>query len=632
MGIKIAHFILILLIFPCTSFATSSDLNKTIALQKLAIEKKLWLHREWLNLGHYYKKSLFPQQYYSQADDIKFFNADDGDSNPKSELLSTISAFSRTDITGDDHPQCRFIARLSWLRQHLPIDDNSFPAVKCKKYEQWHSLAQAEQVTMVFPTYHLNSPSSMFGHTLLRLDPAAEKKQSKWLSYAVNFGANADASDNSIFYAFKGLTGAYPGLFIVTPYFKKIREYNRIEKRDIWEYNLNLTPIEVNRMVLHLWELQGINFDYYFFDENCSYRLLELLEIARPSLELTDDFGLTAIPIDTIKAINQAGLINDTLYRPSQVTKLNAQLNLMSNPELELLEEIIKNPAYANQTSFKKLPPNKQHTIIDSAYRYTRYQQLGKAKNKDSAKQSFQLLASLNKLPNKPIEHDIALPIRPEKGHDSRRVSIGIKERKNNLYGTLSLKMAFHSLEDNLQGYLSGAQINIVNADIRIHSQTGNTQIDKLDFVDIFSLSPRTRFFKSLSWRIRTGFERQFINTEDKLVAQVNGGGGYAYSILNKTTIYLLGTARLERAQETQSYIIEPALGIATGLLRNFESSTARIEFNIDQFLNGTYRSKIAYKHIFVLTRNQAIELQASGEKHSKNKFIGASMNYQYFF
>ena len=37
-------------------------------------------------------------------------------------------------------------------------------------------------------------------------------------------------------------------------------------------------------MLKHLWELQGIAFDYYYFDENCSWQLLGLLEVARPSL------------------------------------------------------------------------------------------------------------------------------------------------------------------------------------------------------------------------------------------------------------------------------------------------------------------------------------------------------------
>jgi len=62
----------------------------------------------------------------------------------------------------------------------------------------------------------------MFGHTLLRLDPAEDANWSDWLSYAVNFGANINSDDNSLFYAWKGLSGGYPGQFIVAPYFGKI--------------------------------------------------------------------------------------------------------------------------------------------------------------------------------------------------------------------------------------------------------------------------------------------------------------------------------------------------------------------------------------------------------------------------
>ncbi|RJT69815.1 DUF4105 domain-containing protein, partial [Escherichia coli] len=52
-----------------------------------------------------------------------------------------------------------------------------------------------------------------------------------------------------------------------------------------------------------VWELKQVRFDYYFFDENCSFRLLELMEIARPGIELTEQFPLTAIPTDTVRLV-----------------------------------------------------------------------------------------------------------------------------------------------------------------------------------------------------------------------------------------------------------------------------------------------------------------------------------------
>ena len=120
--------------------------------------------------------------------------------------------------------------------------------------------------------------------------------------------------------------GGYPGLFALMPYREKLSEYRSLENRDLWEYQLDLTPEETGRMVEHVWELKQIQFDYFFFDENCSYRLLELLQVARPSLDLTSQFPLTAIPTDTVKAVKQSG------WSPASITAPPASVNCWPAP------------------------------------------------------------------------------------------------------------------------------------------------------------------------------------------------------------------------------------------------------------------------------------------------------------
>ena len=56
---------------------------------------------------------------------------------------------------------------------------------------------------------------------------------------------------------------------------------------------------------MHTYEMDRIYSDYYFFDENCSYDLLFLLDAARPSIGLTDQFPLWVIPIDTIRKVQR---------------------------------------------------------------------------------------------------------------------------------------------------------------------------------------------------------------------------------------------------------------------------------------------------------------------------------------
>ena len=148
----------------------------------------------------------------------------------------------------------------------------------------------------------MNNPSSMFGHTFLRFDRAEQDERTRLLSYSVNYGAAVDA-DNGLQFALYGLTGGYPGTYSVMPYHQLVRKYSDYENRDIWEYQLNLTATEVRRLLEHLWELQSNYADYYFFDENCSYQLLFLLDVARPGLALTDRFEVYAIPVDTVRAV-----------------------------------------------------------------------------------------------------------------------------------------------------------------------------------------------------------------------------------------------------------------------------------------------------------------------------------------
>ena len=615
----------LLSVFPSLSHANTDHIK---LLQQQAIDQTLWQEKEWINLLHYDIVDREHHEYLSQVDDSRFFNADDGKTNSEAELLATIAAFFNTEASDDSHALCRFVARFEWLNKKLAFDKNQLPTVECKEYTEWRKQVDADHVTMIFPAYHLNSPSSMFGHTLLRMDKKFGNNESEWLSYAVNFGAETNSDDNSIFYAFKGLAGGYPGVFIVTPYFKKIQEYNRIENRDIWEYPLNITTEETHRMLQHLWELKEMNFDYFFFDENCSYRLLELLEVARPGIELTDDFSLTAIPVDTVRAIQRANLIESVDYRPSQATSLQHLLNKMSDTEQDLVRELSEDMKTIESEDFKNLTESEQHPVIDAAYKYIRYQQTGLERDPVLARHSYQLLTQLNTYP--PSAPPVyAAPTAPETSHDSRRLSIGTGERMKKAYGELSYKFSFHDLDDNEHGFLRGAQINLGN--IQIRSNRDGTKLHKFDVVDIFSITPRTDFFQPLSWRIYTGLERQPTGLDDNLVAHVTGGAGVSYELWQDSHIYGLGMLRLEHNNDMNNSI-EPGIGLLTGLLHHFGTSTAHIELSGEQFKDDIYRVRSSYKHNFYISTNHSLKFTARREWHSSVRFSELNLSYQYYF
>jgi len=593
-------------------------------------KSELWKDIEWLNLLHYQGGPELTD-FLSQVDDPVFFNAKDGKTNPKNELKETlISLYATSNLNQDEHAQCRNIARFNWLKSKYPNSFKNTPHIVCKQYNKWRREVPEEKVSLIFPAYHLNSPSSMFGHTLLRIDPAENEQGSTWLSTAVNFGANIQNSDNSIFFAVKGLAGGYSGTFIVAPYYEKIKEYNRHENRDIWEFPLNLTPAETKRIVLHLWELKNIKFDYYFFDENCSYRLLELLQVARPELKLTQQFGLTAIPIDTVRSIEYANLMTDTVYRPSQTTSINYLLNKLNKSQQELVLKISKDAQLIHTDSFLQYDNHTRNIILDTAYRYLRYQQNDSGRSEANAKNSYLLLDAINKTKDfSSTEINYTESQRPEKGHLSKRLAVTAGEDNDQSYLQLDFRMSFHSLEDNLEGFLEGAQINIGSLSLR--ATEDDTQLQHLDLIDIFSLTPRNDFFQPLSWRVYTGLEQQLINGHDHLTAHVTGGAGVSYNAWSRSSIYGMFTARLESSsQYTQA--IEPALGISIGLLQHFSFGTAHLELSGEEFYHDEFRHRVKYIQNINLGRNHAIQLSALRQRQTGLYFTEAQISYHYFF
>lgn len=618
----------LLLFWPLSLHAQiASTERQTVYIQK-ARDLQLWKDTEWLNLLH---SNLELGGYVSQVDDDQFFYAEDGKTNPETELLATIKHLFVETEDQNQQTQCRFVARTAWLSEKLGIEPSQLPEVHCSDYIEWRKLTQADSVSMIFPAYHLNSPSSMFGHTLLRLDNSSDT-QSEWISFAVNFGADVDPDDNSLFYAYQGLAGGYPGLFITEPYFKKIQEYNRIEHRDIWEYRLNLTPQETEHMIKHLWEVKTINFDYYFFDENCSYRLLELLEVARPGIELTDEFVLTAIPVDTVRAIEEAGLIESHSYRPAQVTEIQHMLSEIPEQQQEIALRLSQDINTVDTKDFNQLTTEEQKTVIDIAFKYLRYESTGKERDPTIAKHSFKLLQQMNSYPAdiKTIDK-VPEPYPPEEGHRSKRVSVAVGERLENAYAEFGFKMSFHDLEDNIRGFLQGAQINIGSIKLRAEDNVG-LRLYQLDFVDIFSLTPRNDFFDPLSWKIYTGFERQLTSGKDQLVYHVTGGAGGTWKIIKDHQFYALAIARLEINKQLKN-TFEPAIGFTSGFLSHFDHTTAHLQFSGEQFEDDIYRLRIQYIQNIVLETNHSLKLTAKYQwQEDDTEFSDINLNYQYYF
>ena len=564
--------------------------------------------RFWISLGHYETAKLGGWRSY--VSDKKFFLAPDGNEHPDHELAATVQALYAPASLGEQHAQCVYPARTRWLKDQLNLTD--LPTPDCAEFKKWFKDVSPHSAVMIFPAAYLNSPSSMFGHTLLRIDQAdVQSDKTSLLSYAINFGAYIEGSDNSILYAWKGLMGGYPGLFALVPYQEKLSEYRSLENRDLWEYRLNLTQAETARMVEHVWELKQIQFDYFFFDENCSYRLLELLQVARPSLRLTEQFPLTAIPTDTVKAVKEAGLVESIEYRPSRERELLSRAEPLNKEEQQWVLKVSADQKVLQEPTFKALPRDRQTLIIDAAYRLERYRANGQERDAQRAQRSFELLRAINKNPAPELQ--IPQPGLPEDGHESRTWQAGIGTRGDRAFGEYGLRMAYHDLNDNAESFPLGAQIEILQMKLRQYE--GNQwQFQQLDLATIRSLTPRNELLQPLSWQVTGGLERVPGKHDDEtLVSHVNGGGGGTWALGDDVLGFALGTVRVEHNNDFAEFV-SPAGGFNTGVLWKNPLGNLSLEAKGDYFFNGEVRRSLSLNQQWELSRNLGLRLTAQRE------------------
>jgi len=501
----------------------------------------------------HYVPNLASPGMHSQVDSPSFFNSPSGKRDPRAELEATLRSFFAEAAEGDDHPQCRFAARRAWLDAELGFDVQRIPRRECRRYREWRTAIDASQLTLVFASAYVNNPGSMYGHTLLRVDAAGQDERTRLLAYTINFAAGTDETSGFV-YALKGLFGGYPGVFSMLPYYLKVREYSDLENRDLWEYQLDLGREEIERVLAHTWELLPIQFDYFFFDENCAYHLLGLLQVARADLELTAQFPLWALPVDTVRVLaDQPGLVRQIVYRPSSATIIASRLAVLSPGERNLARDLGLGTQAPADPSLRSLPAERAAAVVEAGYDYLSYRRrTGESRVPDGGALAHELLLARNAVDAPSQAPQVQPGPRPDQGHRTSRFTAGAGQRDGEGFVELGLRPTYHDLLDDDAGYVGGAQIEFFHLRVRRY-EGQDVRIESFIPVGVSSLSPRDDFFQPRSWRMVAGWQRTFAKSgAEPLAPGVDGGIGGAWAVTRGTRLYAMleGAVRVHSAFE----------------------------------------------------------------------------------
>lgn len=434
---------------------------------------------QWLNLLHY-QKTL--NGFESEADGPGFFFAPDGRTNPEAELVATIKALRETAAA------CKFPARKLVLERALGL---TFPEVMCPDYEEWRRGLPVTDVALVFATAYPHNPASMFGHTFLRLKGPGDGRA--LLDYAVNFAATT-GSDGGVEFALLGVFGGYQGHYSLAPYFIKVNEYNHGEARDLWEYPLRLSAAEIDVLLAHLWEVESSTwFDYWFFDENCSWQLLRLLEVAKPELVVSSTAPFYIIPADTVRILDAAGELGAPVQRPS------LRRQYLARPE----------PRNHTEALDKKL---------------ALYQILART-NKLTARQSKQYQEALLARSKEPApQTPVSVPAgtnAPHAGHGLRRLALTAGDG----FQRLQLRLSQHDLLDPDLGHEPWSTLDVLRLTLEARERAF---VREFTLAEVISISPVNALGFSPSWFTRFGARASEALARETLTGAAEAGLGGA--------------------------------------------------------------------------------------------------------
>jgi hypothetical protein len=425
----------------------------------------------------------------SLAPGAPFFLHPEGHQDPEAELRATRELFARTP----GEASCRFPARALYLNLYRP-DASDW----CERWRKWKEAVRPEGLELAFASAFVNSPSSMYGHTLLKFPRRGATAGQELLDYTLNYGA--DTGDSGGFaYVWKGLTGGFPGHYSTAPFYLKVREYNFVENRDFWVYPLNVTERELALLLGHAWELREIPSPYFFLRRNCSFYLLEFLEVARPGQNLTAAFPLWAVPMDTIRLLAKDGWIaGPAQLRPSRYRTLAAYREVLSGEEEELVSQLATGQAPPADR------PASAGILSHAAYELWRFRTEGRRLDANAQNLETELLARLAQAGPAPRFSYPTTP--PEAGHPSARLGLFAGRNRQHGFVELSYRGTLHDLLANPLGYEDFSELTM--GDLRLRAEAGRFYVEQFELFKIRSLAPREDWAPRIAWTVRTGLAR----------------------------------------------------------------------------------------------------------------------------
>jgi hypothetical protein len=617
-----------ILILTCTAICCLLSVPAATAQESLsekliakAQTRHLDLNPRWRSLVHY-ESSLWGGL-KSAVDSSDFFLAPDGKTNPQAELQATLRAFFDTPGADQDlHAQCRFPARLNWLKRELAWDAKTLPRVKCERFAQFSFQGNIESVSLIFATGYLSNPASYFGHPFIKFNLPRSKITNSLLDTAVNYGAMTPPGENPVVYAVKGLFGGYNASFTHRQFFYSTHAYAELELRDLWDYRLNLSPEQVQQVVGHIWEVLGRNFDYLFLTENCATSFARLIgdEIEVKLIPGYLPYSLPYTLFDHLahdKDARGQPLISSVQFIPSRQSRLTAGFWALNKLERAAVDSVAR--ANAKTDRLENLPPESKARVIETLFDYYSYRAAGNPPDEKLKSFRRELVSERLKLPISNAEDKPSLSVRPpHEGQKPLLTRIGfLSSVRNGAGGEFRLRPASH---DHLASDIGRPQNSSVQGfDLTMRFLDHKFSLRRFDIISVETLNISQTGLPGdggMAWRFSTGFEEVNLACTECAVYKIEAGIGKAWQPIKILTYYIMADARLQSAAAGSGHLAgTPWAGAIADILPSGFWRTG-LSLGYRDYLGDRNDGEAIFKVENRFGRNREWDIRIAYEKH----------------
>lgn len=580
---------------------TLAEINDVFDAQDVPL-KTLANDPTWIKLGHYEPATDSTTGWRSAVHTESFFlNRQDGQIDPWSELKSTLQALQApvNDQPTDEHAQCRFPARTLWLKKKLAGQMN-FPSVSCPRWDAWAGARQITSVSLVLASGFLGNPASYYGHTLLKFNTDPSRRLTALQDLSISYGVIEDGSDNPLVYIIKGILGGYEGGFSDIEYYFHRNQYGEIELRDLWEYEINLSPDEVQFVSAHAWEVLNRRYQYFFFRKNCAFRMAEIVQIIE-GVDITPPNRPWTIPQATLQQAGAAfrsdgsPLLKAVKYAPSRQTRFYASFKALGRQERQLFLDVVDHEEVLTQAPYQALTATAKRAIADATIDY--YQFITDAAQRSSGKLHPVYAAALSerfRLPPAPKTAEADAPQAPHLGRAPGWMQAGWmgSDRAGNA-GFLRIRAAYYDPLDSDQGHVPYSGLTM--GDIRLKIKHQHLQLDQLDLVAINSVNPGVTGLagdRGQVWHIKAGAEPVKPGCNDCVAPKLQGDLGMGRRLMNGLFAAVRTGAAIQgkRADQGNGYAKaggtliwrpEPAWGTEINVESRWPLGSAQARYNL---------------------------------------------------